>query len=308
MADEKIFLLHSDNAERSKLSHFLESNGFGVQKFSRYKEMLDELKLKIPSLVILRGDTKEYSIPQVVKEIKNSPEYVPVLLICPVVESDAEKVFNESGADSYILNPIRKTTLLASVNLLLQIKRLRVELNALTDEIGKLKISLNKAQGTEPITNFYNFEFFKKLLSIELKRAQRYNFQLAILLCAIDNYEDISQKLKESERNSLILNISMLIRQNIRDLDIPVYYRDGHIMIVMPHTGLEGAIALAERLRAKVAGYKPEIEGIKRITVSIGVAERGKSENISFHEMCKDALSSLEKAKSEGGNRVAIPS
>ncbi len=307
MVEEKIFLLHSDNAERSKLAHFLESNGLNVYKFGRLRDFTDELKMKIPSLVILRGDTKEYNIAQVIKDIKNSPEYIPVLLICPAVESDAEKIFNDSGADSFILHPVRKTGLLASVNLLLQIKRLKTDICSLTDEIGKLKIFLNKAQGTEPITNFYNFEFFKKILSVELKRAQRYNFPLSIMVCAIDGYDGICEKLKEPERNSLILNISMLIRQNIRDLDIPVYYKDGHIMIVMPHTGLEGAVTLAERLRAKMAGFRPEPEAIKRITLSIGVAERGESENISFHDMCKGALSSLEKARAEGGNRVAIP-
>ncbi|MCX7958690.1 MAG: GGDEF domain-containing protein, partial [Deltaproteobacteria bacterium] len=242
-----------------------------------------------------------------VRDIKNSPEYIPVLIICPAVESDAEKIFSESGADSFITQPVRKSGLLAAVRLLLEIKRLKTDISSMTDEINKLKIFLNKAQGTEPVTNFYNFEFFKKVLSIELKRAQRYNFPLSIMVCAIDNYENICESLKEAERNSLILNISMVIRQNIRDLDIPVYYKEGHILIVMPHTGIEGAVTLAERLRAKIAGFRPEQDTIKRITLSIGVAERGESQNISFHDMCKGALSSLEKAKSEGGNRVAIP-
>lgn len=306
MPEEKIFLLHSDNTERSKLSHFLESSGMSVFKFSRLKEFSEELRLKIPSLVILRGDTREYNLAQVVSEIKSAPEYVPVLIICPAAESEAEKIFALSGADSYITLPIRKSIFLSQVNLLLKIKELKLELNLLTDEVTKLKIILNKAQGLEPVTNFYNFEFFKKLLSIELKRAQRYGFPLSIMICSVDNYERLCESLKEPERNSLILNISVLIRQNIREIDIPVYYREGHIMIVMPHTGIDGAVTLAERLRAKVAGYKPECEGIKRVTLSIGVAERGDSENISFHDMCKNALASLQKAIEEGGNRVSV--
>ncbi|MCX7945348.1 MAG: diguanylate cyclase [Deltaproteobacteria bacterium] len=307
MPDERIFLLHSDNSERSKLSHFLESTGLTVSKFARLKELSDELKLKIPSLVILRADTKEYNIPQVVREIKSSPDYIPVLLICPAAESEAEKIFSSSGADSFITLPIRRTAFISQVNLMLDIRRLKSEVTSLRDEVNKLKIFLTKAQGMEPITNFYNFEFFKKILSIELKRAQRYNFPLSIMVCFIDNYGEICEKLKESEKNSLILNISMLIRQNIRDLDIPVYYKEGHIMIVMPHTSIEGAVTLAERIRTKVIGYKPESEAIKRITLSIGVADRGRSENISFFDMCKGALLSLEKAIKDGGNRVAIP-
>ncbi|MCX7959678.1 MAG: hypothetical protein N3B13_11590, partial [Deltaproteobacteria bacterium] len=68
MQEEKIFLLHSDNTERSKLSHFLESNGLNVYKLSKHRELSDELKTRIPSLVILRGDTKEYNLPQVVRD------------------------------------------------------------------------------------------------------------------------------------------------------------------------------------------------------------------------------------------------
>jgi len=307
MSEEKIFLLHSDKIDSGKLSHFLESNSYNVYRFSRLKDFSEELKLKTPSIVILRGDTREYNITSVVNEIKSSKEYIPVLLICPAVETEAEKIFSDSGADSFILQPIRKGNLISSVRLLLKIRDLKNDIGSLSDEVEKLKIFLNKAQGTEPITNFYNFEFFKKVLSIELKRAQRYNFPLSIMICAIDNYEDIRGKLKEPEINSLILNISLVIRQNIRDLDIPVYYKEGHIMIVMPHTGIEGAVTLAERLRAKVVGFKPEQADIKRVTISIGVAERGDSENISFHNICKDAIESLKKAIEAGGNRVAIP-
>jgi len=307
MSEEKVFLLHSDSVERSKLQHFLESNGFNVYKFSKPRELSDELKLKIPHLVILRGDTKEYSIPQIVREIKSSQEYIPILLLCPSVESEAEKIYNGSGADTFLTQPIRKTNLVSTVNLLLEVRKVKSENTQLLDEINKLKIFLNKAQGTEPITNFYNFEFFKKILGVELKRAQRYNFPLSIMVCAIDNYEKLKESVNEADINSIILNISLLIRQNIRDLDIPVYYKEGHIMIVMPHTGLEGAVTLAERLRAKVAGFKTDNKNTMRFTLSVGVAERGESENISFHDMCKGALSALEKAVSEGGNRVAIP-
>lgn len=307
MAEEKIFLLHSDSVERSRLAHFLESSGFLIFKFARQNEMNDELRLRIPHLVIVRGDTKEYNITQVVRSIKSSHEFIPVLVLCPAVESEAERIFNQSGADSYLVQPIRKSNITAATRLLIDIRNLKTEISSLKDEIGRLKISLNRVQGSEPVTNFYNFEFFKKILSIELKRAQRYKFPLAIVVCAIDEYSRLREQIREPEFNSLILSISILIRENIRDLDIPVYYKEGHIMIVMPHTGMEGAVTLAERLRAKVAGYKPQNKEIRRVTLSVGVADRGEAENISFHDMCKKALSSLERAASEGGNRVAVP-
>jgi diguanylate cyclase (GGDEF)-like protein len=307
MAEERVFLLHSDKVEGSKLQHFLESNGFNVQRFLKPKELSDELKVRIPQVVVLRGDTKEYIVSQVVNEIRSSQEYIPVLLICPAVESEAEKIFTDSSADTFLIQPIRKTTFVSTVKLLIELRRLKNENRGLLDEVNKLKISLNKAQGTEPVTNFYNFEFFKKMLGIELKRAQRYNFPLSIIVCAIDNYERLKEEVNESDLNSIILNISLLIRQNIRDLDVPVYYREGHIMIVMPHTGLDGAVTLAERLRAKVAGFRAENQPARRFTLSVGVAERGEAENISFHDMVKKALSALEKAISEGGNRVEVP-
>ena len=90
---------------------------------------------------------------------------------------------------------------------------------------------------------------FKRVLGIELKRSQRYGFPLSILLASLD------RAAADGDRDLL----ASAARSAIRDIDIPVAFGESDVLVVMPHTDLDGARLVAERIRKRVraAGRRP---------------------------------------------------
>ena len=87
------------------------------------------------------------------------------------------------------------------------------------------------------------FELFKRVLGIELKRSQRYGFPLSILLASLD---------RVARPTAIAICCASAARSAIRDIDIPVAFGESDVLVVMPHTDLDGARLVAERIRKRV--------------------------------------------------------
>jgi len=145
------------------------------------------------------------------------------------------------------------------------------------------------------------FEMFKRLLGIELKRAQRYGFPLSLLLASLD------QSPRDSDRDAL----ARAARSAIRDIDIPVAFAGSDVLVVMPHTDLEGARLVAERIRKRLrAGGQakagsPTLEtAAHRATTSIGVVTAEGGQRLTFATLLAQATRAQKSASRAGGDRV----
>jgi diguanylate cyclase (GGDEF)-like protein len=155
----------------------------------------------------------------------------------------------------------------------------------------------------DPLTGFYTFAHFKEVLFIEVKRARRYGFPLAGALIAVD---PLGTELSASLREQLVGGIALAIRRSLRDTDYPVQYNPDHALALMPHTDLQGALVVSQRICDRVAhATLAEGDHILKPTVSIGVAgSQGGGNNFSFADLARNAQESLAVAQQKGGNRV----
>ncbi|HZY23512.1 MAG TPA: diguanylate cyclase, partial [Beijerinckiaceae bacterium] len=91
-----------------------------------------------------------------------------------------------------------------------------------------------------------------------------------------------------------------------RGIDLVARYGGEEIVVAVPDTPLEGAQAVAERIRERVEGSPFVVHGGGRsieVTVSVGVAARQAGDR-SAAEMLKRADLALYRAKEQGRNRV----
>jgi len=94
-----------------------------------------------------------------------------------------------------------------------------------------------------------------------------------------------------------------------RDYDYIGRYGGEEFLIVLPGNDMEGAAALAERLRLKMERDCMDIpEGMIHVTISLGVATYGKGKRYDVNELVKTADIALYSAKEKGRNRVEIAS
>lgn len=155
----------------------------------------------------------------------------------------------------------------------------------------------------DPLTSFYTFAHFKEVVFVEVKRARRYTFPLSIALIAFDR---LAVPVKDELRAQLMGGLALAIRRSLRDTDYPVQYGSDRVLLLMPHTDLQGAMVVSRRICERVARASlTHGDQVLRPTISVGVASTPPpGGDFSFADMARQAQLSLEEALGQGGNRV----
>lgn len=154
----------------------------------------------------------------------------------------------------------------------------------------------------DPLTNFYTFNHFKEVLFVEVKRARRYGFPLALALLAFDPLTSADDKELQPQ---LLGGLSLAIRRSLRDTDYPVQQGTDRVLLLMPHTDLAGALIVARRICERVARATLQHgDQVVNPTISIGVAAGDPAREYAFSDLVRQAQDGLASAQTRGGNRV----
>lgn len=180
---------------------------------------------------------------------------------------------------------------------------LKVRLTELTAKKKTLAPAPRPGEGIlDPTTSFYTFAHFKEVVFIEVKRARRYGFPLALALVAFDPVEGT---LSDALHAQLMGGLALAMRRSLRDTDYPVQYSADRVLLLMPHTDLAGSLIVARRICERVARATLQHEDISiHPTISVGVAAGEPGRDYGFSDLVRQAQDGLNEALAGGGNRV----
>lgn len=151
-------------------------------------------------------------------------------------------------------------------------------------------------------TNFYTFAHFKEVLFVEVKRARRYGFPLALALVAFD---PIAGRMDADLQTQLMGGLALAIRRSLRDTDYPVQHSADRVLLLMPHTDLAGSLIVARRICERVARATLQAgDTVVHPTISLGVAAGEPGREYGFSDLVRQAQDGLTAAMARGGNRV----
>ena len=146
-------------------------------------------------------------------------------------------------------------------------------------------------------------EFFESGRA-ELKRARRYGIPLTILLLDFDNFKMINDQHGHACGDAVLKLLTQRIMDSLRSSDKYCRFGGEEFVVLLPHSELEHARLVAERMRALVASRPVEFKGLEiPVTVSIGIA-RLEGAGETLEELVEKADKALYRAKGAGRNRV----
>lgn len=222
----------------------------------------------------------------------------PLISAFHAKQAQPELVAREIGADAYVLRPYRADTLsvalyAGSTARLLRERAARVE-SALgdlaTDEEDKGKSAL------------LHIDLFKTLLPLEIRRARRHGYPIAICVVALDPLPDAKHVSPD-----IAAACEPVLRGAVRDVDLLVRYGDGRFLVFLPHTDGRGADAVGRRIVAEIRACRFKTGGIElMITSSVGIASPKTGANVSFARLIRDAHAALRAAQLKGGDRAIV--
>lgn len=210
------------------------------------------------------------------------------------------------AADVFVLRPYRRDGLATALKAGAALRAERRHAVALESELAAERAKLLRFGEVDPATGFQHFDFFKRLLVTELKRARRYGYSLAACLVALD--EGTLAEVSSAGRRTLHAQVARELRAVIRDIDLPVDYADGRFLVFLPYTDLVGAERVGRRLEESVRRGAPVEDDGRAVTasVSVGISALRPGRAVSFAKLVRDASMALRAAQLKGGGRVVV--
>ena len=160
---------------------------------------------------------------------------------------------------------------------------------------------------TDALTGTKNRRYFDQRLCEEVAHSLRYKLSLSLLLLDVDHFKKINDTYGHTIGDEVLVNISKLVMEMVRDSDVVARYGGEEIVIIAPSTDRDEAELLAERLRAAIEKTTmatiDATQEVIQVTVSIGVCSLGLIVQ-DKEALIEEADRALYLAKNQGRNRV----
>jgi diguanylate cyclase (GGDEF)-like protein len=175
----------------------------------------------------------------------------------------------------------------------LALARLRVEHQA---------IELTRAAAVDHSTGLFNRAHFETRLREEVQRSSRHGMPLSVQVIDVDSFKDVNDRFGHMTGDEIVRGVADILKRSVRVFDVCARFGGDEFAILMPGSRLDGAAAIAERIRSRIAEQHPPLPPIPPVSVSIGVAQLRAGEVETA--LVERADRALYIAKRGGKNRV----
>lgn len=163
---------------------------------------------------------------------------------------------------------------------------------------------LEQVASTDRLTGAWNRRRFEEAVLPEIALAHRRRDPLSLLMFDLDHFKRVNDTYGHGAGDAVLAGTAQTVRMHLRASDSLVRWGGEEFLVMTPATRLEGAMGLAEKLRAAVEAV--DFPDVGHVTMSLGVSEYAIGEGLE--EWIDRTDQALYRAKAEGRNRaIAAP-
>jgi two-component system cell cycle response regulator len=300
-----ILVADDEPINRSLIQRRLERAGYKVLTAENGREAVDKTLAAMPDLVILDVMMPVMDGMEACRHIKGdaTTRDIPVIFLSARDETEVKVNGLLLGANDYISKPFKAEELLARVDVAMRLKQERDSLRESAAEAHAHAELAQERAMTDALTGLLNRYGLQRSLSREHAEARRYQRPLACLMIDLDNFKKVNDTYGHSAGDTALQQVATILTEAVRRSDMVFRYGGEEFLALLPETDLEGAAALAEKIReAASSRLFGDGEHIFSLTLSVGAS--GLCDGESGNDMIARADLALYQAKESGRNRV----
>ena len=180
---------------------------------------------------------------------------------------------------------------------------------ALHDELEQTyQQQIYESSTRDGLTGVFNRKYFSQKIISDISFARRHKIPFSLLMLDIDYFKKVNDTYGHRTGDQVLVTVTDTIAHTIRTEDTLARYGGEEFAVLAQGTGLDGGIALGERIRSGIErqivlslGDNP-VEF--RVTASIGIAALEPGVVAEPEAVVSHADKNLYAAKEQGRNRV----
>ena len=170
-----------------------------------------------------------------------------------------------------------------------------------------LRSDLRQLSIHDPLTTLFNRRYMEETLELELRRAERKEQPIGIIMMDIDHFKAFNDGFGHAAGDALLQALGTLIRTNLRGGDIACRYGGEEFLLILPEASADVACARAEDLRERVKKMTviSDDKHLGAVSISLGVSifpANGRTRD----ELLAAADAGLYEAKNSERDRVVL--
>ncbi|MBI5511642.1 MAG: diguanylate cyclase [Deltaproteobacteria bacterium] len=257
----RVLVVDDSPTIRESLRLDLEEKGFLVEMAASGEACLAQAQSQthLPECIILDIEMPGMDGISTCRRLKADPglAHIPVLFLTGHRDDESMVVAAlNAGGNDFVTKPYSPGILFARVWCQVTICRaqLRLQQLAMTDEL----------------TGAYSRRFLFEIVGKHVKQMSRGGPPtVSCLMLDIDHFKAVNDELGHLQGDRVLRAVAETIRANIRTSDVLARFGGEEFSVILPHTGLDGARVVAEKIRAAV---QADTMGLTPVTISVGVS------------------------------------
>ncbi len=166
---------------------------------------------------------------------------------------------------------------------------------------------LEELASVDELTKIYNRRYFFEQSAREFEKAREKKYGFSLIILDIDFFKNVNDAYGHQVGDAVLQRISEICLQGIRSIDILGRYGGEEFIIFLPHTALEEAVMIANRIKQTIENAEILYgDNVIKVTASFGVTGINRLGDETLDSFIKAADDALYKAKTGGRNSIQV--
>jgi diguanylate cyclase (GGDEF)-like protein len=305
----KVLVVEDSKAQRERVVRDLETRGYEVRSAEGGLEALGLIKADPPDVVILDVVLDGMDGYSVCRWLRLGESTRDIIVIMLTVKTEVKERVEglHVGADDYIPKPFDMDELEARMFAALRSRNARLELRTRNTELEGMLTRTERLAMTDALTGVFNRRRFGDMLRHEWASARRYKHSLCLLLFDVDHFKAVNDTEGHAAGDEALKNVALIIAGSIREVDVCARYGGDEFVLLLPHTPIENAMIVADRVRDKLGRERGGWAGsLGAVTLSVGISSSMDASLVNPDDLLEAADRALYEAKHQGRDRAIV--
>jgi len=297
-------LIVDDHVElRDMLREAMVIYGYECLTAGNGREALECLAVNAVDVVLTDIKMPEMNGLELTEHIKRNYD-VGVIVMTGYTDDFSYEDIITKGASDFMVKPVAIPELDLRIKRVVREKALLRERNMAMEKLRESEQRYQELSITDGLTKLFNSRQFYAVLHGEIERSNRYDHPLTVLMLDIDDFKKYNDTYGHLEGDRVLSRFAEILRECLRQTDSAYRYGGEEFAVILPSTKGEQGIITAERVRIALKNeiFRPRPDAEIRVTVSIGLAQHARNEEMM--DFLRRADQNLYKAKASGKNQV----